>query len=186
MQTVQDEVISRAAEVKRASRKMRLAPTEVKNRSLKAMAEALLKNKEEIIFRNSIDIEAANEAGLAPAFVDRLTLDEKRIESMVRGLQDVAALPDPVGEIIEEKLRPNGLKIAKVRVPIGSIAIIYESRPNVTVDSVGLVLKSGNAILLRGGTEAINTNHTLVKIIAPAAYANGIPQGAIQFVETTD
>lgn len=186
MQTVKNEVTSRAAEVKRVSYKMRLVTTEVKNNSLKAMAEAILKNKEEIIFRNSIDVEAAKETGLSGAFIERLIINENTIDSMVRGLQDIISLPDPVGEIIEEKIRPNGLKIAKVRVPIGAIAIIYESRPNVTVDAVGLVLKSGNTILLRGGTEAINTNHTLVKIIAAAAYSNGIPQGAIQFVETTD
>jgi glutamate-5-semialdehyde dehydrogenase len=183
---IKQAVVTQAATAKLASRKLNLLSTEQKNKILLAMADALTKNKDEIIFRNEIDVEAAKESGLADALVDRLLLNEKRVAEMARGLKEVAALEDPVGEIIRDWTPPAGIHIQKVRVPLGVIAIIYESRPNVTVDAAGLCIKAGNAVILRGGSEAINSNHTLVKIIAAAAYAQGLPEGAIQFIETTD
>lgn len=179
-------VMQRAAHAKRASSVLAVVPTEIKNKALLAMVEAIAAEKEDILFKNEIDVEAAKEAGLTPALIDRLTLNDQRIESMIKSLQEVAALPDPVGEVLSTSNRPNGLKIEKVRVPLGVVGIIYESRPNVTVDSAALCLKSGNAVVLRGGSEAVNSNHILVKTIAEAGYAAGIPEGAIQFVETTD
>ncbi len=183
---LKEEIMRRAAAAKMAAYSLANTATEVKNKALLAMAEALQKNKDDILFKNEIDVEAAKEAGLNQALIDRLTLDDNRIGSMIKGLQEVAELKDPVGEIISASERPNGLKINKVRVPLGVIGIIYESRPNVTVDTAGLCLKSGNAVILRGGSEAVNSNHILVKTIAAAAYAAGIPEGAIQFIETTD
>lgn len=183
---LKEEIMRRAAAAKMAAYSLANTATEVKNKALLAMAEALQKNKDEILFKNEIDVEAAKEAGLTQALIDRLTLDENRIGSMVKGLQEVAELKDPVGESLSASERPNGLKINKVRVPLGVIGIIYESRPNVTVDTAGLCLKSGNAVILRGGSEAVNSNHILVKTISAAAYAAGIPEGAIQFIETTD
>ncbi|MBI5555894.1 MAG: glutamate-5-semialdehyde dehydrogenase [Elusimicrobia bacterium] len=183
---LKEEIMRRAAAASLAADSLANTPTAVKNKALLAMAEALQKNKDEILFKNEIDVEAANEAGLNQALIDRLTLDESRIGSMVKGLQEVAELKDPVGEIISTSERPNRLKINKVRVPLGVLGIIYESRPNVTVDTAGLCLKSGNAVILRGGSEALNSNHILAKIISAAAYAAGISEGAIQFIETTD
>lgn len=179
-------VITQAATAKLASRKLGQLTAETKNKILIAMAEALLKEKDEILFHNEIDIDAAKEAGLTEALIDRLTLNDKRIQEMSRQLRDVAALPDPVGEILADWVAPVGIHIQKVRVPLGVIAMIYESRPNVTVDATGLCLKSGNAVILRGGSEAINSNHSLVKIIVNAANQHGLPEGAIQFIETTD
>jgi len=133
-----------------------------------------------------VDLKEAKKAGLSSTLIDRLTLDDKRIKNMAKGLREVAQLDDPVGEVIEEKVRPNGLRIRKIRVPLGVIAIIYESRPNVTCDGAGLCLKSGNAVILRGGSEAINSNIIIAEALQQAAYSSGIPQGAIQLVETTE
>ncbi len=185
-QAVKQTVITQAAAAKMAGRRLALLSTETKNKILVAMAEALTQNKDDILFHNEIDVEAAKDAGLADALVDRLTLNEKRIREMARGLRDIVALADPIGEIIADWTPPLGIHIDKVRVPLGVICMIYESRPNVTVDAAGLSLKSGNAIILRGGSEAINSNHMLVKIISKAAYAAGLPEGSIQFIETTD
>ena len=183
---IKQTVVTQAMKAKLASRKLALVASDIKNRALIAMADALVKGKDDIIFHNEIDVEAAKEMGLAEALVDRLVLNEKRIHDMARGLRDVAALADPSGEIIADWTPPAGIHIEKVRVPLGVVAMIYESRPNVTVDAAGLCLKSGNAVVLRGGSEAINSNHMLVKTIAPAAYQAGLPEGAIQFIETTD
>ena len=183
---IKQAVVTQAMKAKLASRKLALLSAETKNRILTAMAEALVKGKDDIIFHNEIDVEAAKDSGLAEALIDRLRLDEKRITGMSMALKDIAALPDPVGEIVADWTPPAGIRVQKVRVPLGVVAMIYESRPNVTVDAAGLCLKSGNAVLLRGGSEAINSNHLLVKTIAPAAYAAGLPEGAIQFIETTD
>ncbi|MGA2090221.1 MAG: glutamate-5-semialdehyde dehydrogenase [Endomicrobiales bacterium] len=179
-------VVRQAAAAKTASRKLALFTAEQKNTILLAMADALIKQKDDILFHNEIDVEAAKEAGLAVAMVDRLTLNDRRITEMVQGLREVAHQPDPVGTIVEDWTPPSGIHITKIRVPLGVICMIYESRPNVTVDAAGLCLKAGNAIILRGGSEAINSNHMLVKIIAAAATAAGLPEGAIQFMETTD
>lgn len=183
---LKEEITRRAAAAKVAAYKLAAVSTEIKNKALLSMAEAIEKNKEDILFKNEIDTEAAKEANLSNALIDRLTLNEKRIASMITGLREVAALKDPVGEILSSTERPNGLKIKKVRVPLGVVGIIYESRPNVTVDTVSLCLKSGNAVILRGGSEALNSNHILSKIISQAAYSAGIPEGSIQFIETAD
>lgn len=179
-------IITQAANAKIASRKLASLSTEAKNKALIAMADAIAAKKDEIIFHNEIDVDAAKDAGLDEALIDRLTLNDKRVAEMVRGVREVAALPDPVGEIMQDWTPPAGIHIQKMRVPLGVIGFIYESRPNVTVDAAALCIKSGNAIVLRGGSEAINSNHAIVKAIAPAAYAAGLPEGAIQFVETTD
>ena len=162
-----------------------LSPS-LKKKALLAMAKAIEEKALNIKSKNRIDLKRAKEEGLTPALIDRLTLNDKRIKNMAKGLREIAKLPDPVGEVIEEKLRPNGLRIEKIRVPLGVIAIIYESRPNVTCDAAGLCLKAGNAVILRGGSEAINSNMIIARVLQQAAYSSGIPQGAIQLVETTD
>jgi glutamate-5-semialdehyde dehydrogenase len=183
---IKQAVVKAAATAKLASRKLVNLTGEQKNKILIAMAEAVAKEKDAILFRNEIDVEAAKESGLSDALIDRLVLNEARILDMSRGLREVAVLADPVGELIADWTAPVGIQIQKIRVPLGVIGIIYESRPNVTVDATGLCIKAGNAVILRGGSEAINSNHTLVKIISKAAYENGLAEGAIQFVETTD
>lgn len=171
---------------KESSRALALASEELRNRALEAMAKALEAKRDDILFKNEIDVEAGRKAGLSAALIDRLALTPKRILDMAQGLREMAGLPDPLGEVVQSWSRPNGMKVAKVRVPLGVIAMIYESRPNVTVDSAGLCLKSGNAVVLRGGKEAINSNTALLHTIAAAAYAAGIPVGSLQMIETTD
>ncbi|MFA6170244.1 MAG: glutamate-5-semialdehyde dehydrogenase [Candidatus Margulisiibacteriota bacterium] len=168
-----------------ASRKLAVTPAKIKNYALEKMGEALVKNAEYILQANSIDLEAGEKKDLSRSLLDRLALDGKRIKGMADGLNIVRGLPDPVGEVISEWKRPNGLKIRKVRVPLGVIGIIYEARPNVTVDSAALCLKAGNAVILRGGSDAIKSNIELTRLIASAAYSAGIPEGAIQLIEDT-
>ncbi len=192
------ELIEKTERAKKASRKLANLSTKTKNDALLAIADALEKEKAKILSANQIDLKNANsKLPINEAFIERLTLNEKRISEMVKGLKEIVALPDPVGKIIAEwtrpfdrlkvnKTEPNGLKIQKVSVPLGVILMIYESRPNVTVEASGLCLKSGNAVILRGGSEAIKTNTTLARIIAQTAYANGIPEGSIEFIETTE
>ena len=175
-----------ARNAKLASRIMAMLSSALKNKALLAMAEAIENRAEDIKLKNRTDLKEAEEAGLGPALIDRLTLNDKRISAMAGGLREIAELPDPIGEVIEEKVRPNGLRIKKIRVPLGVIAMIYESRPNVTCDAAGLCLKAGNAVILRGGSEAINSNKIITKVLQEAAYSSGIPQGAIQLVETTE
>jgi len=170
---------------KEAAHKLALTPTKTKNYALERMAEALDKNAQTILAANSLDLEAGEKKGLSKALLDRLALDGKRIQAMIEGLRVVKSLPDPIGEVIAEWARPNGLKIKKVRVPLGVIGIIYEARPNVTVDSAALCLKSGNAVILRGGSDAIRSNIEITRVISEAAYAAGIPLGAIQLIEDT-
>jgi glutamate-5-semialdehyde dehydrogenase len=177
------ETKTKAASI--AARALANIPTETKNKALKAMAKALEASAKDILRSNSLDIEIAEKKDLPKHLVERLSLDGKRITSMVEGINIVASLPDPVGEVIAEWERPNGLKIKKVRVPLGVVGIIYEARPNVTVDSAALCLKAGNAVVLRGGSDAINSNMILTTIIADAAYSAGIPDGAIQLIEDT-
>ncbi|NIN92896.1 glutamate-5-semialdehyde dehydrogenase [bacterium] len=175
-----------ARKAKLAASAMANLSTSLKNKALLAMAKAIQEKAEDIISKNRIDVKEAKEKGLAISLIDRLTVNDKRISNMSKGLREIAELPDPVGEVIEHKVRPNGLRIDKVRVPLGVVAIIYESRPNVTCDAAGLCLKAGNAVILRGGSEAINSNMIIAKVLQEAAYSSGIPQGAIQLVETTD
>jgi len=179
-------VETKAKAAKEASRVLALAPTRTKNEALAQMARGLEERTAAILDANRHDLERARAAGHARAFVDRLTLTEGRVEEMAAGLRHVAGLPDPVGETVETWRRPSGLEIARVRVPLGVIGFIYESRPNVTADAAGLCLKSGNAVLLRGGSEALESNTLLAQILGKAVEKAGLPPEAIQAVETAD
>jgi glutamate-5-semialdehyde dehydrogenase len=161
------------------------AGTLIKNNALAAISKALIENKERIIAENTKDIEAAKANGMSEAKQDRLKLDEKRIADMAKGVDDLIALADPIGEVMDGFTRPNGLRITKVRVPLGVIGIIYESRPNVTVDAAALCLKTGNAVILKGGKEAINSNVCLGAIMREAIESVGLPADVIQVVENT-
>lgn len=180
------ELSEKGAAAKLAARKLSVISTSIKNKALCAMADALEVHRSVILAANSVDIENGQDKGLSKSLLDRLMLNESRIDAMAEGLRQIAGLPDPIGEGLSIQKRPNGLEIAKVRVPLGVIGIIYEARPNVTVDAAGLCLKSGNAVILRGGSEAISSNVAIIKVIANAAYDAGLPEGAIQFIETTD
>ncbi|WP_276204908.1 glutamate-5-semialdehyde dehydrogenase [Thermoanaerobacterium sp. PSU-2] len=180
------EVDLKADAAKKASRILAILDENIKNEALKNMALKLVENKREILEANEKDVSIAKTKGVKESLIDRLKLDEKRIEGMANGLREIAMLPDPVGNIEEMWKRPNGLQIGKMRCPIGVIGIIYESRPNVTADAAGLCLKSGNAVILKGGSDAINSNIAIVKVISSAAEECGIPKGAIQLIENTD
>jgi glutamate-5-semialdehyde dehydrogenase len=173
-------------EAKSASRKLAYLSTEVKNKALLNIAELLLTKESEILTANQKDYQQAQASGMSLAMLDRLLLNHQRISDIAGGVKDVSALPDPVGEVLDMRTLPNGLQIGRKRVPLGVIGTIYESRPNVTVDISVLCLKSGNAVILRGGSEAINSNIALARILQEAAYQAGVPQGAIQIVESTD
>lgn len=169
-----------------AARQVALLPSGTKNDALLRMAAALEAEEEALIKLNARDVEGAQERGLTAAMVDRLRLTPRRISDMARGLREIASLPDPVGEVTRAWKRPNGLEICTMRVPLGVIAFIYESRPNVTADAAGLCLKSGNAVILRGGSEAIQSNLALCELLSKAAAAAGIPDDALQMVSLTD
>ncbi|MBZ4665750.1 glutamate-5-semialdehyde dehydrogenase [Mahella sp.] len=162
------------------------ASTAIKNQALDAMADALENNKDRILSANTDDLNSAKARGTGTAMLDRLSLNDKRITQMADGLRMVRDLPDPVGEVVSMWKRPNGLLIGQQRVPLGVIGIIYEARPNVTADAVGLCLKTGNAVILRGGSEAINSNKAIVDILAKAATQVGLPEKSIQLIENTD
>ncbi|ABK60892.1 MULTISPECIES: glutamate-5-semialdehyde dehydrogenase [Clostridium] len=180
---IENYVIETASLAKSAARKMSIVSTVTKNNALNAMADALIENTNAIIEANKKDMENGREKGLTESLLDRLLLDEARIKSMAQGLRDVASLEDPIGEVIRMWRRPNNLKIGQIRVPLGVIGIIYEARPNVTVDAAALCVKSGNAVILRGGSEAINSNTTVARIISEAATKAGLPEGAINLIE---
>lgn len=173
------------SEAKAAARKLATATTAGKNSWLNAMADAIDANTALILAENGRDMEAGKANGLSAAMLDRLRLDEKRIKGISDGLRHVVTLPDPVGRRLDDIRRPNGLDIEKVSVPIGVIAIIYESRPNVTVDATGLCLKAGNAVILRGGSEALHSNLALAKLISDAGVKAGMPAGTIQMIPWT-
>ncbi len=160
--------------------------TDIKNKTLLRTAELILEKKDEIQKENEKDLEFASKKGYSKALLDRLALNEKRINGMVQVLKDVANLPDPVGEVISMWTRPNGLKIGQMRVPLGTIMIIYEARPNVTIEAAALCMKSSNAVILKGGSETINSNRILVEILKQAAREVGFPETAIEFVNSTD
>jgi glutamate-5-semialdehyde dehydrogenase len=182
-----DEMIrSMARDAKQSARLLRVAKRGEKDTALESMAEGILSRKEEIIKINAKDIMVARKKALNPAMIDRLTLDEKTITSMVAGLREVAALPDPVGEVTGMWKRPNGLQVGRVRIPLGVIGFIYESRPNVTVDAAALCLKSGNAVLLKGGSEAINSNLILNVILKEALKKANLPEKSIQVIPSTE
>lgn len=178
-------LLEQAQRAKAASYRLLTVQSDTKNRALLRMADALIFHESEILLQNEIDLSAAKNAGRTQALLDRLALNHARIEGMAQGLRKVAALPDPVGSADSVARRPNGLSIEKRRVPLGVIGIIYEARPNVTADAIGLCLKSSNACILRGGSEAIHTNIAVADCLAEAAYAAGIPVGAIEFVHDT-
>lgn len=179
-------VEAKARAAKEASLQLALAPTKVKNEALQQMARGLEEKCPAILEANRADLERARSKGFSRAFIDRLTLTEGRVEEMAAGLRQIAALPDPVGETVETWRRPSGLEISRVRVPLGVIAFIYESRPNVTADAAGLCIKSGNAVVLRGGSEALESNVLIAQFLAKAAEKAGLPTDAIQYLDTVD
>ncbi|MBA3014440.1 MAG: glutamate-5-semialdehyde dehydrogenase [Proteobacteria bacterium] len=184
--TVQETITSLAVAARKAARGLSALSTEVKNRALLKMADELLRQREVIRVENEKDLAAGRAKGLSAAMLDRLDLTDKVIASMVTGLREVAVLPDPVGEITEMNRRPNGLMVGRMRIPLGVIGMIYESRPNVTVDAAALCLKTGNAIILRGGSEAIHSNLALAKILQEVLVSENIPAAAVQVIPTTD
>ena len=179
-------VLDKAIEARAGARALAKASSKQKNEVLVRMAEALKKRAKELISANRKDIQYAKGKGLSKAMIDRLTLNEKRVDEMAQGLIEVSALPDPVGEVIRMRQRPNGMSVGKMRVPIGVIGIIYESRPNVTADAAGLCLKAGNAVILRGGSEAIHSNKAIVKVLREALKKQGLHEGAATFIDTPD
>lgn len=179
-------VKAKAQAAKQAAAKLAVTSTAVKNAALLAMAAALESQQSEILAANERDMTAAAAKGMKSSMLDRLKLTAERISGMADGLRQVAGLADPVGNVIDGKTLPNGLHITKIRVPLGVIGIIYEARPNVTADAAGLCLKSGNAVILKGGSEAMESNKTVAAILAQAAEGAGIPAGSIQFIDTSD
>jgi len=183
---ISELILNICKKAKEASYILARLPMDIKNKALYNMADALEKNAEEILEANKKDVEASRAKGVREALLDRLILTKSRISKMAQCLREVAELPDPVGEIVKTWIRPNGLIIGQMRVPLGVVAVIYESRPDVTSDAAGICLKSGNAVILRGGSDAINSNITIGKILNEAAVESGIPDGAIQVVPITE
>lgn len=183
---LEEQILSQLKKAREASHALALCPTERKNAALMLLAKALRANASAILEANRKDLEGANSAGRNSAFIERLTLNDARIAAMAKSVEEVSALPDPVGEVVETWSRPNGLQIQKVRVPLGVIAIIYESRPNVTIDAGVLTFKSGSAVVLRGGKEALATNSLLAKMLARAVEEAGIDPAAATFIDTPD
>jgi glutamate-5-semialdehyde dehydrogenase len=180
-----NELLTKAKRLQQAAKTLALLSTEEKNEALTRIAEALIKQKEWILQENEKDVALGKEQGLSAALIDRLQLTSERIEQIVDGVRQVAGLPDPTGEIVEEWTRPNGLRIQTVRVPLGVIGMVYEARPNVTVDAASLCLKTGNAVLLRGSSSALHSNKALVQIMQEALRDSAIPADAIQLLEDT-
>lgn len=183
---IRELILNICKKAKEASYILARLPTDAKNNALYNMADALEKNAEEILEANKKDVKLSKAKGVREALLDRLILTKSRISKMAQCLREVAELPDPVGEIVKTWVRPNGLIIGQMRVPLGVVAVIYESRPDVTSDAAGICLKSGNAVILRGGSDAINSNITIGKILSEAAVESGIPDGAIQVVPITE
>jgi glutamate-5-semialdehyde dehydrogenase len=183
---IQALVEAKARAARDAAARMALAPTAVKDEALREMARGLEEKAGAIVETNRSDLERARTQGVSRAFLDRLTLTESRIQGMAQGLREIAALPDPVGSVVDTRRRPSGIEISRVRVPLGVIGFIYESRPNVTADAAGLCLKSGNAVILRGGSEAIESNALIAAVLGRAAEKAGAPAETIQFIDTVD
>ncbi|MDO8314015.1 MAG: glutamate-5-semialdehyde dehydrogenase [Rugosibacter sp.] len=184
--TLKDTLLHIGQAARDASHAVARASTRVKNTALLAMASAIRAQRAELLAANAADLAAAKAEGLDAAMVDRLTLSEKGIEAMAQGLEQVAALPDPVGEISDMRRRPSGIQVGKMRVPLGVVGIIYEARPNVTADAAALCLKSGNAAILRGGKEAMRSNQAIAVCVKQGLVAAGLPETAIQVIDTTD
>ena len=183
---IEEKIKQIAQDAKAASRKMGGINTKIKNDALLKMADDLIANTDELVKANSKDLEFAKQKGLTSAMQERLMLNKERIEKMADSLREVVLLTDPVSEIVKMWRLPNGLQVGKIRTPIGVIGIIYESRPNVTVDAASLCLKSGNAVILRGGSEAINTNIALANMLIKTAKESGLPEKALQLIDITD
>jgi len=183
---LEKNLLDMARRARSASRILATISSRKKDEALRLMAENLCRQMDTILERNLKDIKKAKAAKLSSAMIDRLTLNESRIEAMAAGLEEIVRLPDPVGEVMGMWKRPNGLRIGKVRIPIGVIGFIYESRPNVTVDAAGLCLKSGNAIILRGGSEAIESNSAIADVVADSLNKAGLPEDSVQLLRTTD
>ncbi|MHB1299463.1 MAG: glutamate-5-semialdehyde dehydrogenase [Burkholderiales bacterium] len=173
-------------EARAASRLMARADTAAKNRALEAIAEAISREADRLLEANAMDLEGAKKRGLEPALIDRLTLSVKGIAGMSEGLLQIASLPDPIGEISDMKFRPSGIQVGRMRVPLGVIGIIYEARPNVTADAAGLCLKSGNAAILRGGSEALHCNQAIAVLVHEGLRIAGLPETAVQVIATPD
>jgi glutamate-5-semialdehyde dehydrogenase len=186
MTSAKAELENKAKAAKAASRRMAYLSAEIKDKALHNISADILSKQKEILAANQKDYQAAEDSGMNAAMLDRLMLDSKRLEAIASDVLSVAALPDPVGEVFEMRTLPNGLLLGKKRVPLGVIGAIYESRPNVTVDISALCLKSGNALILRGGKEAIHSNSALAKVVQAAATRAGVPEGAVQLIENTD
>jgi glutamate-5-semialdehyde dehydrogenase len=186
MSDIKDSIRNLATKARRASREAGRLSTDIKDRVLLACADGIEKDLDSLRSENAKDLEAGKAKGLTAAMLDRLTLSDKTVASMTGGLRQIASLTDPVGEITHAWRRPNGLEIAKMRVPIGVIAIIYESRPNVTIDAAALCFKSGNATILRGGSEAFHSNRALAQVFARACESQGVDPAVVQTLETTD
>lgn len=180
-----EELNQKGRLAKAASYKLAALSTDVKNKALLAMAEALRAHTGFLLEENAHDLHQGRQNGMAKGLLDRLMLNEERIDAMAEGIEQIAALPDPIGEMVNQTKRPNGLKIGRVRVPLGVIGIIYEARPNVTADAAGLCVKTGNAVILRGGKEAAASNRAIVKVMQTAGYAAGLPEGSLSLVEDT-
>lgn len=181
-----EKVTLQAKRAKEASYIMMKTPTQTKDNALKIMAEELDRNRVLIKQENAKDIKAGLEKGLSKAFLDRLTLDDKHIDNMIKSLHDVSVLKDPVGEITQDWTRPNGMKVLKMRMPLGVVGIIFESRPNVGVEASSLTIKSGNSVILRGGSDAYNSNICLGNIIRAAIKKAGLPEGAVEVIDSTE
>ncbi|MDR2637825.1 MAG: glutamate-5-semialdehyde dehydrogenase [Zoogloeaceae bacterium] len=183
---IKDYMQNLGRQARAASRRMASASTTEKNAALEALANAILREKDALIEANAADLQAARAAGLETALLDRLTLSAKGVDGMAAGVLQVAALDDPIGEMTDIKYRPSGIQVGRMRVPLGVIGIIYEARPNVTADAAALCLKSGNAAILRGGSEAIRSNQAIARLVRESLQSAGLPAEAVQFVETTD
>lgn len=185
MDMIIEELTRKGKLAKAASYTLGILSTEEKNQALSRMATALRENYNYLLEENAKDLKLAEENGMAKGLVDRLTLTKERIDAMAEGIEQIVTLPDPIGETILDTTRPNGLNIKQVRVPLGVIGIIYEARPNVTADAAGLCIKAGNAVILRGGKEAANSNRAIVKVMQDAGTSAGLPEGSINLVENT-
>lgn len=183
---IEQEIRTQAEAAKAASYALAALRTDVRNAALEAMADALMEHTDAILHENAADVSEAKEAGMRASYIDRLHLDAERVASMAEGLRLTAALPDPLGREDYSVRRPNGLEIRRMRVPLGVIGMIYEARPNVTADAIGLCLKSGNAVVLRGGSDALRSNRAIAEVLSRAAYTAGIPSGAVQLLAMKD
>jgi glutamate-5-semialdehyde dehydrogenase len=184
--SIKEEIVFQAIKAQTASRVLSMASSEMKDRALLSIAEKLEKERDTILTENEKDLFAGRKAGLSDALLDRLKLTEARVNSMADGLRDIIQMDDPIGEVIRMLKRPNGLQIGQMRVPLGVIGIIYEARPDVTIDASALCLKAGNTVILRGGSEAIYSNRILVEIISAAIKETGLPEGTVQLIQTTN